>query len=439
MTTEEQRLSELLKRSVPEPPVELSADRVTVQHVDQSRRSWLMPVLAAASVVLVAGAGVGLNAARHGSSSSPASPSAPRQAPVTSTAASTPGQPAEAPSSFNPLVLPVNFGWLPTGFTENLPSPDEFPMSQGPLEVMTTQVSFGASTPGGEGLQVTVAARGVKVNPWIGGATGSSAELAVIGSAPDINGHPAKWLADGLEWEYANGGWATILAGGETAAQSKAGWGQNCKINIPKTGSKPTGTATPTRVTSGMVTCSALAQQPATLQAELVKVASTLSWTPTPFTFPYEFTQALPNGWTVGSVTGTFVKGRLISSELDLDSAAIPVAHPMGDEDNVIDIQAWSDPSSHSYCPAMSGSYFATYNGVKWQIGNSGTTKPDDESWATACTAPVDADGGSAGMGFYTYSAKNSQIGQAAMKAIVPIIKFFPANSADWTTTPLAK
>ena len=32
MTTEEQRLSELLKRSVPEPPVELSADRVTVRH-----------------------------------------------------------------------------------------------------------------------------------------------------------------------------------------------------------------------------------------------------------------------------------------------------------------------------------------------------------------------------------------------------------------------
>jgi hypothetical protein len=24
------------------------------------------------------------------------------------------------------------------------------------------------------------------------------------------------------------------------------------------------------------------------------------------------------------------------------------------------------------------------------------------------------------------------------MKAIVPIIKFFPANPADWTTSPLA-
>jgi len=57
MTIEEQRLSELLKRSVPEPPFELSAGRVTVQHIDRSGRSWLMPVLAAAAVVLVAAAG----------------------------------------------------------------------------------------------------------------------------------------------------------------------------------------------------------------------------------------------------------------------------------------------------------------------------------------------------------------------------------------------
>ncbi len=436
MTMEEQRLSELLKRSVPEPPVELSADRVTVPHTDESRGSWLMPALAAAAaVVLVAGAGVGLNATRHGSSTSPTSSSAPQQSQVTSTAASTTGQPTEAPTSFNPLVLPVNFGWLPSGFTENLPAPGEVPISQGPLEVMTTQVNFGASTRGGEGLQVTVGARGVK----IGGGTGSSAELAVIGSAPDINGRPAKWLAGGLEWEYANGGWATILTGGETVAQSQAGWGQDCKINIPKPSPTSTGTATPTPVTGAMQTCSPLARQTATLRAELVKVASNLSWTPTPFTFPYEFTKALPQGWTVGSVTGTFVRGRLISSELDLDSAAIPVAHPMGDEDNVIDILAWSDPNEHSFCPAMSDSYFATDNGVKWQIGNSGTTKPDDESWATACTAPVDAHGGSAGMGFDTYSANYNQIGQAAMKAIVPVIKFLPANPTDWTTSPLAK
>ena len=50
-----------------------------------------------------------------------------------------------------------------------------------------------------------------------------------------------------LEWQHANGGWAVLLTGGETAAQAQA----------------------------------------ATLQADLVKVASNLSWTPTPFKFAY--------------------------------------------------------------------------------------------------------------------------------------------------------
>ena len=220
----------------------------------------------------------------------------------------------------------MNFGWLPSGFTENLPAPGEFPMSQGPLEVMTTQVSFGASTPGGEGLQVTVAARGVKVSPWIGGGTGSSAELTghreraghqrpsrqVARRRPGV-GVRERRLGDHPHRRRNRG---AVAGGLGTELQDQHPQG--------KLDSTPTGAATPTPVTSGMETCSPLAQQTATLQAELVKVASNLSWTPTPFTFPYEFTQALPQGWTVGSVTGTFVKGRLISSELDLYSAATP-------------------------------------------------------------------------------------------------------------------
>src|SRR6202008_4502721 len=110
-----------LKRSVPEPPLELSADRVTVPHTDRSRRSWLMPALAAAAVVLVAGAGGGLNAKRPPASPSAASAQRKVQATTTSTAGAVRAGPAEAPASFNPLVLPVNFGWLPTGFTENQP------------------------------------------------------------------------------------------------------------------------------------------------------------------------------------------------------------------------------------------------------------------------------------------------------------------------------
>ena len=440
MTTEEQRLAELLKRTVPEPPFELSADRVTVRHANRSRRPWLAPALAAAAVVLVAVAGVGLKATQHPSPASPASPAAPQHAQVTSTATATTRQPAEAPPSFNPLELPVNFGWLPAGFSENQPGTDEFPISQGPLEVMTTQVSFGAAAPGGEGLQVTVAARGVKVSPWNSGRRGISAELKVIGTAPDINGHPAKWLAGGLEWEYAAGGWAVLLTGGETAAQARAGWGLNCTINIPEASATPTGAATATPVTSGMVTCAPLPQRSATLQAELVKVASNLSWTPTPFKFAYKFTQALPQGWTPGSVTGGFVKGVLTASKLDLYSVVLNVAHRLGDDDETLDISGSVDPNEQAFCQRMPG-YDATYNGLKWVIdtgakGIGGGYIPTWTSSATPCPDPL-GEHGSSGVSITTDSAADNQVGEAGLMAILPIIKFLPA--AAWTTSPLAK
>jgi hypothetical protein len=399
MTTEEQQLAELLKRSVPEPPFELSADRVTVRHADRPRRPWLLPALAAAAVVLVAGAGAGLKATRH---PSPSVSSASQQAaPAETTQAPASSAPAEAPASFNPLVLPVNFGWLPAGFSENQQGTGEFPMSQGPLEVMATQVSFGASTPGGEGLQVTVAARGVKVSPWIGGGPGSSAELKVIGTAPDINGHPAKWLAGGLEWEYAAGGWATIVTGGQTAAQAQA----------------------------------------ATPQAELVKVASNLSWTPTPFKFAFKFTRALPQGWTPGSVTGAFVKGVLTSSQLDLYSAVLNVTHPLGDDDETLDISGSVDPNEQTFCQNMPG-HDATYRGVKWVIdmGAKGIGAGYIPTWtssATPCPDPL-GEHGSSGVGITTDSAADNQVGEAGLAAILPVIEFLPADPANWTTSPLA-
>jgi hypothetical protein len=59
---EEQRLSGLLKRAVPEPPVELSAARVTDRSASQrpgrSRRPWLIPALAAVTAGVAAAATV---------------------------------------------------------------------------------------------------------------------------------------------------------------------------------------------------------------------------------------------------------------------------------------------------------------------------------------------------------------------------------------------
>jgi hypothetical protein len=416
MTTEEQRLSEMLKRTVPEPPLELSADRVTVQHLDKSRRSALMPVLAAASVVAVVGAGVGLRATQHPSPTSPSVSAGSRPAaPAKPKAASITAGPAQAPASFNPLVLPVNFGWLPAGFSENQPSPDEFPVSMGPLGVTPTQVSFGAFAADGRGLAVTVAAGGTAVDPW----TGSTGETAVIGTAPDVNGRPAKWIAGGLEWEYATGGWATLITGGETSQEANAAWGRQCKPNIPK----------PQIANQN---CGPYARQSAQLRALLEKVASNLTWTQQPFTFPYKFTHSLPTGWTVGDVTGNFVNGRLIAGDMFLDPVTSSGAQL--NTDNALDIQAYSSGSTHTYCAGLGPTTtFETYNGVKWGIGSA-------NSWAMACSGtPLDEHGGAVSVGFDSNTVHGNPLGVAGVKAVLRLLEFFGPSPADWTTSPLAK
>jgi hypothetical protein len=421
MTTEEQRLSELLKRSVPEPPFELSADRVTVQHIDRSRRSWLMPVLAAAAVVLVAAAGVGLKAMQHPSPASSAQQEG--QVTLTPTAASTTAGPAEAPASFNPLVLPVNFGWLPDGFTENQPETGQFSGAGGQIGVTTTQASFGASAADGRGFTVTVAARGAEATPWITSAAtetlGTADASAVTGTAPDINGRPAKWLADGLEWEYANGGWATLLAGGETKAQAQKGWGRYCTVDSPK--------GTKSLAPNPKPSCDPYTPS-AQFRTLLEKVASNLTWTPRSFTFPYQFTHALPNGWAVSEVTGEFVNGRLASVQTNL----VPKNAP--NTKDPLDIQAFSSGSTADCAGfAFSGTTFATYNGVTWAI-------QADHAAATACAGArmTKKNTGSVGMGFEqdTVAYLPTPLGPSGVKVMLPLFKFLGTNPANWTTTP---
>jgi hypothetical protein len=422
MTLEEQRLSELLKRSVPEPPSELSADRVTVPKPDRPHGSWLPPALAAAAVVLVAAAGVGFNATRH---PSPAA-SAQREGLVTltPTAATGPARPTEAPASFNPLVLPVNFGWLPAGFTENQAESGEFSLAGGQIGVTTRQASFGAAAADGRGLTVTVAARGAKASPWITSTAsetlGGTGALTVTGTAPDINGRPAKWLADGLEWEYANGGWATLLAGGETKAQAQQGWGRYCTQDIPK------GTKT---VINPKTTCHPYTPS-AELRAVLEKVASNLAWTPQSFTFPYRFTRALPAGWTVSEVTGEFVNGRLTSVQTNL----VPKNAP--NTKDPLNIQAFSSGNTTGCTGfAFPGSTFATDNGVTWAI-------QADHSAAIACAgARMSKQAtGTVGMGFEqdTVAYLPTPLGPSGVKVLLPLFQFLGTNPANWTTNPFA-
>jgi len=391
MTTEEQWLTELLNQSTPEPPVELSADRVTVPHVDKSRRSWLMPALAAASVVVVAGAGVGLEAAHRSSTTSASVSSGGRSATPTMTMA-TPASaaPAEAPTSFNPLVLPVNFGWLPAGFTENQPETGQFSLAGGQVGVTTTQASFGASAADGRGFTVTVAARGAKATPRITSMAtetlGNTGASTVTGTAPDINGRPAKWLADGLEWEYANGGRATLIASNAPSAQ---------------------------------------------FRALLVKVASNLTWTPQSFVFPYRFTHALPSGWTVSKVTGEFVNGRLTSVETSL----VPKDAP--NTKDPLDIQAFSSGNTANCAGfVFSGTTFATYNGVTWAV-------QADHSGAVACAGARmgEKNTGSVGMAFEqdTVAYLPTPLGPSGVKVLLPLFKFLGMDPANWTTSPLVK
>ena len=186
------------------------------------------------------------------------------------------------------------------------------------IGVTATQASFGASAADGRGFTVTVDARGAKGNPRMTSMvteTLGTAETTVTGTAPDINGRSAKWLADGLEWEYANGGWATLLAGGETKAQAQQGWGGYCTADIPK------GTKSP--IADPKTTCAPYTQL-AQFRAALEKVASNLTWTPQPFAFPFRFTHTLPSGWTVSEVTGEFVNGRLTSVQTNLVPKGAP-------------------------------------------------------------------------------------------------------------------
>ena len=95
MSVEEQRLSQLLKRTVPEPPFQLSADQITTHRADLPTRPWLLPAMAAV-VVLVIGATVGAIAATHHSGAG--RPTGARLVPSQSVVAPTP----KATSSASP-------------------------------------------------------------------------------------------------------------------------------------------------------------------------------------------------------------------------------------------------------------------------------------------------------------------------------------------------
>jgi PASTA domain len=89
VNSDEQWLADLLKRTVPQPPRQLTYGEITVpQRKEHSRKAWAMPVLAAAAVVAV-GVALGATAARHSGSGTESFQPASSKVPASSAATPT--------------------------------------------------------------------------------------------------------------------------------------------------------------------------------------------------------------------------------------------------------------------------------------------------------------------------------------------------------------
>ena len=129
---EEQRLADLLKHAVPEPPRQLTYEEITGPHVNRSRKSWLMPTLAAAAVVVIGATLGGVATQLTGNSGTPVTPpgaSRPAvtpQAPRTTPGAPTPvatASPSATPVPAIPTSTPTPAGAAPTSSPTAVPTP----------------------------------------------------------------------------------------------------------------------------------------------------------------------------------------------------------------------------------------------------------------------------------------------------------------------------
>ena len=98
MSPEEQRLADLLKRAVPEPPRQLTYEEITVPHLNRSRKSWLMPTLAAAAVVVIGVTAGAVATQLSGNSGTPVT------TPGSSQSSGTPLTPSTTPGTPTPVA-----------------------------------------------------------------------------------------------------------------------------------------------------------------------------------------------------------------------------------------------------------------------------------------------------------------------------------------------
>jgi hypothetical protein len=297
------------------------------------------------------------------------------------TARDTPAPTAPAPTEFNALTVPVSFGWMPEGVTED----------QAAINLTQTSLTMILT----DGMTLNVSVRGwYPSDQYNMSVRGAFPGVKTDKKAPAVNGHPTywsvalrggKWTRDGIEWEYAPGAWAHLYGGM---------W-----IGYPN------------------------------IQAQDLKMAASIRFdAQQPVSVPFKFTRGLPSGWQVTETQSVVRNGHVAAFEVGASPAGftLPATAISGSALSITD-----DPTQQA-CQFTSPppTSWITADGTRWGFWVTSGPKGDQGNCATT---RVD------GVGYvnmYYYWAGHNQA--LSLANLVQSMKFLGSNPADWTTNPLA-
>ena len=284
-----------LEAEAERPPTRISIPAAGRRARIRQRRRQLValasPVLAAAAVIGVVASGTLFGADR---TARPAPSSGGTSSPATSPAKVSSPQPSG--SLFNPLQIPLIFGWLPPGqHIANIGTGRAWMFINA-----GTAWSLGVYARGQCRLQHIPVKPGHVELSCTGGILGTGESAPVVSNAPEVKGHRAYWLGGPgpyLAWQYARGSWATLEYPTKAPAHNAAGL--------------------PSSTHSAKLAKSALA----------VKVADHTITGPTamPIRFPVQLT-GVPASWQVSSTNLTPAAGILAAELYQITSGPVVLA-----------------------------------------------------------------------------------------------------------------
>jgi hypothetical protein len=310
--------------------------------------------------------------------------------------------PVTAPAQFNPLVPYANFGWLPSGFSQDAVSARWSPFQSSP-----TSLTLGAQDAGSRTLLLTVNARGA-CQVSAAGPVDSAAQCHIVmgepgaSKAPDVNGRPAWYFGygDSIAWEYAPSAWATLGAGmDETTPASYA------QERAPSTQTK----------------------------ALLHQVASQVKFgQQQPIVLPFQMSAGLPKGWVLNSVSFQVSGNKLIGTGIGFGSALNPSAGSV----------SASSPTGYG-CNFVAGqSSYVTKYGVSWIYRVIGQATKQVEMLCSTGSS----DGLVDGLQVWVNLDEDSPGSKVPLPGVAQFggafgiysrLKFLGADPSGWTTAPL--